>query len=51
MSLYLPYQVKIVDFDIAKLRESATHTLTRPVLGTPVCMYYKQATASCQLEK
>ena len=35
--------VKIVDFGIAKLRESATHTLFGTVLGTPAYMSCEQA--------
>src|SRR5271157_2742023 len=35
--------VKIVDFGIAKLRESSTHTLTGMLLGTPAYMSFEQA--------
>jgi serine/threonine-protein kinase len=35
--------VKIVDFGIAKLRESATHTLTGYIIGTPAYMSCEQA--------
>jgi serine/threonine-protein kinase len=35
--------VKIMDFGIAKLRESAAHTLTGTELGTPAYMSFEQA--------
>jgi serine/threonine protein kinase len=35
--------LKLVDFGIAKLRESSSHTLTGTLMGTPAYMSYEQA--------
>ncbi len=35
--------VKVLDFGIAKLRESSTHTMTGALLGTPAYMSFEQA--------